>query len=471
MDYKKFADTISAMTCIISIEKKPNGKYGEIRIVDGNKAYIDSIEKKSDDTPDMLTDKFIPNSLYERYLPKDLNFEFAVYKAAVLKEPVHTYIHPERYEFWLNIFFMPLESEDENTGYCSYTMTLSKEADSMNMTDLSQDTLATVLNTCIKLRNNDEFKPSMDEVIKDIRKVCEANHCIILLLDHTERKCSVLCEDMVEDVGLKLMTHWLENSDFYDIASTWENVINGSTGLIIQSEADMDLVREKSPVWYDSLKEAGVESLVIFPLRYNDELMGYIWATNFNTINTSKIKDVLELTTFFIASEIANFKLLKKLKVLGSKDMLTGVYNRNEMNNRVMALYSEETDNPKPIGVVFADLNGLKRVNDQAGHRAGDLMLKNAAMVLQNAFVDNEVYRAGGDEFLILIPDGNIEEIKGRVSLMKKLANNYDNVSFAVGYCVDEDSRNVRQAMKLADELMYKDKEEFYKLHPEKRRV
>ena len=98
-------------------------------------------------------------------------------------------------------------------------------------------------------------------------------------------------------------------------------------------------------------------------------------------------------------------------------------------------------------------------------------MLKNAAMVLQNAFVDNEVYRAGGDEFLILIPDGNIEEIKGRVSLMKKLANNYDNVSFAVGYCVDEDSRNVRQAMKLADELMYKDKEEFYKLHPEKRRV
>ena len=72
---------------------------------------------------------------------------------------------------------------------------------------------------------------------------------------------------------------------------------------------------------------------------------------------------------------------------------------------------------------------------------------------------------------LILIPDGNIEEIKGRVSLMKKLANNYDNVSFAVGYCVDEDSRNVRQAMKLADELMYKDKEEFYKLHPEKRRV
>ena len=141
------------------------------------------------------------------------------------------------------------------------------------------------------------------------------------------------------------------------------------------------------------------------------------------------------------------------------------------MNNRVMALYSEETDNPKPIGVVFADLNGLKRVNDQAGHRAGDLMLKNAAMVLQNAFVDNEVYRAGGDEFLILIPDGNIEEIKGRVSLMKKLANNYDNVSFAVGYCVDEDSRNVRQAMKLADELMYKDKEEFYKLHPEKRRV
>ena len=54
--------------------------------------------------------------------------------------------------------------------------------------------------------------------------------------------------------------------------------------------------------------------------------------------------------------------------------------------------------------MVFADLNGLKRINDCDGHQAGDLLLKNASMALQNAFIGDEIYRAGGDEFLIRIP-------------------------------------------------------------------
>ena len=75
MDFQKFVDGFQSMTCIMSVEKLPDGKYGEIRIVTGNKAYIDSIENMPD-MPALLSKKFIPNSLYQDYLPQDLNFEF-----------------------------------------------------------------------------------------------------------------------------------------------------------------------------------------------------------------------------------------------------------------------------------------------------------------------------------------------------------------------------------------------------------
>ena len=85
MDFQKVADSMAAMTCIISVEKLPDGGCGEIRIVTGNKAYIDSIEKPMQDVQ-MLTRKFVPNSLYTNYLTRDLNFEDFCYRSAVQKK-------------------------------------------------------------------------------------------------------------------------------------------------------------------------------------------------------------------------------------------------------------------------------------------------------------------------------------------------------------------------------------------------
>ena len=74
MDLQKFVDCLDTMTCVMSVEMKEDGKRGDIRIVTGNKAYIDSIESAWDG-PQLMMNKFIPNSLYQNYFPKDLNFE------------------------------------------------------------------------------------------------------------------------------------------------------------------------------------------------------------------------------------------------------------------------------------------------------------------------------------------------------------------------------------------------------------
>lgn len=467
MDYQKYVDYIQPMTCVLSVEKLPNGSHGKIRIVAGNRAYVDSIENPTI-LPDMKPQKFIPNSEYTDYLPRDLNFEDFCYRSAILGQPLHTYVHPDRFDVWFNLFMMPLESDDENVGYCAYTQELSHKANVSKMTQLSYETASDVLNTCIKLRGTDDFDQTIYEVISDIRKICDARTCCLLQVNFNNRRCKVLAFSFAGESVRRPMDHWSDDEHF-EIVRTWADLIAGSNCLILKNADDMEVVREMSPVWYDSLIKAQVERLVLFPLKARGELMGYIWATNFDLHNALRIKETLELTTFFLASEIASYQMFDRLKILSSMDMLTGVYNRNEMNNRVDRL-GESGGTGKSVGIVFADLNGLKRINDSEGHLAGDLLLKNAALLLQNVFVGNEIYRAGGDEFMVLIEDATPRVLEWQVERVRKQSEAYRNVNFAIGFCCEMDGKDVRKALKIADQRMYEDKKRYYEEYPERKR-
>ena len=467
MDFQKFVDGFHSMTCVVSVEKLPDGKWGEIRLVAGNKAYIDSIENIPD-APKMLTNKFIPNSLYQNYIPKDTNFELFCYSSAVLKKPMHSYVHPERFDFWFNLFSLPIDYEDGNLCYCTYTQELTHEAESSKMSNVSQGTAAEVLNTCIKLRGTSDFKETMKDVIKDIREICGAAYCGILNIDGLSSKCSMLAEDISSDF-VDYNPGWF-TEDFYEIVRTWDDIIGGSNCFIFENEQDMEYIKEKNPLWYDSLVKAHVQSLVLFPLKSGFELLGYIWATNFDTDKTLHIKETLELTTYFIASEISSYQMFDKFKILSTVDLLTGVLNRNEMNNRVMQLSIDNRPGRENIGIVFADLNGLKQMNDNEGHSAGDKLIKDAAKILKHIFPDKEIYRAGGDEFMVLLRGTSMSELEDYSRQMKAVAEETETVSFAIGLCVEEDSQSIYDAMRKADINMYEDKKAFYEAHPERKR-
>ena len=469
MDFQKFVDTFQPMTCIVSIEKLPDGKYGEIRIVAGNKAYIDSIENMPD-MPALLTKKFIPNSLYQNYFPHDLNFEFFIYNSAVLKKPQHSYVHPERFDFWFNLFSMPLDADDGNLCYCTYTQELTHEVESEKMSNVSHDTAAEVLSTCIKLRGTSDFKKTMHEVIKDIRNICGASYCAILSMNEMSRSCSLLCEDVSEDFQKNnYKENWLSD-DFYSIALSWEDVIAGSNCIILKDEQDIETLKSKNPLWYKSLKEAHVESIVLFPLKNGMELLGYIWANNFDTEKTVHIKETLELTTFFLASEISSYQMFDKFRILSTVDLLTGVLNRNEMNNRLMQLNLDRRPGRKNLGIIFSDLNGLKTMNDNHGHSAGDKLIKDAANILKEIFPNQEIYRAGGDEFMVLLRNTSMEQLEDYAKKMKEKAAQTDNVSFAIGLCLEEDSLRIYEAMKQADVNMYEDKKKYYEQFPDRKK-
>jgi len=110
-------------------------------------------------------------------------------------------------------------------------------------------------------------------------------------------------------------------------------------------------------------------------------------------------------------------------------------------------------------------LNGLKRTNDEQGHISGDKVLRSAAEILQYVFPEEEVYRAGGDEFMVLVSKISEDELNTRIAKVRTMAKLSENVYFSVGICYGEP--DVRRAMHIADERMYTDKKSFYTEHPE----
>ena len=353
-------------------------------------------------------------------------------------------------------FTIVLNSEDLKTE--------SEASGNKIMEHLSKETAADVLKTCFKLQGAEDFGEAINEVIVDIRRICDAKHVCLLLVDKANRKCSMLAHSFMDDV-IEDPIIWHEDAQFRMVES-WNEIVSNKT-LIIKNVAELQSINAKCPAWYKSLTKARVYNLVLCPLSFEGELIGYIWATNFEVDNTDRIKDTLELTTFFLSSEISRFRLLNRLHMLSTVDLLTGAFNRNAMNSRIDSLANDKDAASHPLGVIFADLSGLKRVNDTKGHEAGDILLKNAALLLQAVFVGYEIYRAGGDEFFILLKDVTEKEVTDKVSELRKAISDDGRVSFAIGHSHVSSTKEVNKAFHMADESMYADKRKFYMEHKE----
>ena len=154
------------------------------------------------------------------------------------------------------------------------------------------------------------------------------------------------------------------------------------------------------------------------------------------------------------------------LEFLGKHDALTKLRNR--------AFYDDEINRlsrrgPFPVGVLAIDLNGLKRVNDLAGHSAGDALLRRAGEALKKALGEgSQAARIGGDEFACLIPratEADLVSLKDGLRMVVELNNQFyqgERLSLAVGSAVCEKAGDMDRALRAADDAMYVAKRAHY---------
>jgi diguanylate cyclase len=151
----------------------------------------------------------------------------------------------------------------------------------------------------------------------------------------------------------------------------------------------------------------------------------------------------------------------KEIEYMSYHDYLTGLYNRRYFVHTYQQLITERRF---PLGVMMIDINGLKIINDAYGHVEGDKAIKKVSDLLMKIFQSNAtVARIGGDEFAILIPGKNAEQIQLYKESIIEQAKKYDvsniEMSLAIGYDIVEDPyRDIDDLLSKAENHLYRHK-------------
>ena len=461
MNFQELVNTYAIPACVVSVEKLGEEKYGEIRIIAGNPGYL---------RDNHLPEDVVFGDLYDKYAPNDKNFEYFAFRCAVKKENLHAYVHPDRWDIWLDCNWIPLSMNDGNIYYMVYAMEMSEKMDEKKLVNREADITSDVLKTCIRLHKGNNLESTMQEIISDIKELCAPQFCRLLIRDNKTKQCNIISEygqderfegQLSETMGMSL----------YDVTEKWVEDIAGSNCFIAKNPDDMLVLKERDPVWYNSIQAFCVKSLILFPIEYGREVIGFIWVVNFDSERSTRIKDTLELISYFIGSFIYSNQLHQRLEVMSTTDMLTGLLNRAAMDRRIEELRSKKSEALMSIGIYFADVNGLKVVNDSFGHEAGDKLLVQAADLLKEVFGGYEIYRVGGDEFMIICPNMDEKTYKTKLDYIRKIQEERCNIILAIGGKYSVNAETVLEDMKEADDKMYESKKLYYESRGSKKRL
>lgn len=157
----------------------------------------------------------------------------------------------------------------------------------------------------------------------------------------------------------------------------------------------------------------------------------------------------------------------EKSRDLALKDALTGIWNRQALNEDLEKEYTRWQRYQKPLSLVVWDIDLFKRVNDQYGHAAGDKVLKTIARIFMQATRDADfIARFGGEEFVGIFPETRLEDALILANKIRdKVANSkfhYENKPVAItasaGLATFRPNDTIDDVFKRADAALYRAK-------------
>lgn len=309
--------------------------------------------------------------------------------------------------------------------------------------------IATMLNSCVgKLNSDTDIDVGINNLLATVNGYFQADRTYVfeidpdrdVLINTFEYICGQEVSaqmDNLQEVPVSVIKVWMQN--FRQGRSYYMS----------------DLEQERGQPSYEMLKAQQVWRLLAVPLMKGGAMVGFLGVDN----PRAHYDDATLLASiqFFVTNSLDRKKQQAYLEKLSYRDMLTGLYNRNRYIERLEA-YKQVQD--QQIGAIYIDLNGLKKVNDEQGHCAGDELIVRAAGTIAGIFAE-DAYRVGGDEFVVILLDVSREDFARKTEQLRRQMQE-NSVDASIGGVWQASTENLENLLRRADENMYREKKRYY---------
>ncbi|NIM05376.1 MAG: diguanylate cyclase [Armatimonadetes bacterium] len=221
----------------------------------------------------------------------------------------------------------------------------------------------------------------LKRVLQEIGDLAKTHECYIALLD--------------KEGELAITAHEQAEGEFY-----WE--------------AALESIRERGrshPLRESTMGGGGgTGTTLTLPLLTSRDVLGAVQIQRKGGFWKRELETIQALCAE-VAVAIENACLRRELVRLATTDPVTGLYNRTELSNRMSEERARALRQGHSLSLLMIDVDGFKRINDRAGHAAGDSVLYRLAEVLRGQLREcDSAGRWGGDEFCLLLPETSFEE-------------------------------------------------------------
>ena len=221
--------------------------------------------------------------------------------------------------------------------------------------------------------------------------------------------------------------------------------------------SDIAELRRAAPSLAQFLELQDEQPLILIPLVRHGAGIGLLRLDVSGTSSPINITGIARLLSHFIVSAIAQRDMMRRLRHLSYHDQLTGAQNRYALEQHLNTIPPEQ-----PVGLVMCDVIGLKQINDIQGHASGDRLIHRVYDSLASIFAPEDIYRMGGDEFLVVCRAENEGQLEILTDLLRRqLRTNNCGLSIGTAWA-GAGEKNFRALIKQADDRMYREKQSFY---------
>lgn len=224
---------------------------------------------------------------------------------------------------------------------------------------------------------------------------------------------------------------------------------------------DVEQLQKTNPAAYATLHAQEITSLIAAPIFLDNKLAGYIGIDNYDSEKIKNSSYLLLSMSIFLSCAIRHRNHVDMLHRLSYHDLLTNALNRNAFMD---VLSQFRPGQYASAGIIYIDINGMKEINDFYGHHQGDKILITTVAKVFNLFKPDELFRIGGDEFVIITYDLTETDFYEKFNLLRNIFCEKTNLPFSIatGSCWVKSPSDLNSLLQQADSAMYTDKKKFY---------